>query len=95
MCFFSWAEIKQISRTISCDTFVKRNIMKLDDFDREYEEERFIPKHQEAEEEPDLDCFDIRMHKPEEPERGKRDELKRRKKEKNGPPKNRNGLGNV
>jgi hypothetical protein len=74
MAFFSWQEIRTISNRIACDTFVRRKIIKLEDFDRELDEERFVPKPKCDEPEPDLEIFVIRMKKPEELEKEIRNE---------------------
>ena len=72
--FFSWQELKTISNRIACDTFMRRKIIRLEDFDDELDEERFIRKCKRKEEEPDLECFVIKMKKPEELEREIRNE---------------------
>ena len=74
MAFFSWQEIKTISNRIATDTFMRKKIIRLEDFDDELDEERFIRKCKCKEEEPDLECFVIKMKNPNDLEKELRDE---------------------
>ena len=83
MGFFSWQEIKQMSKRLATDTFV--NSRQIDSEGEQVipqSEEQSYEKQKAEDEEPDLEKFEIRMRKPDELEREIRDDLKRQSKDK-------------
>ena len=90
MGFFTLQEIRTLGNKIACDTFV-RNHKITNDEDELFRCQDPCKRDKEVEPEPDLQIFEIRMHKLEDPAKDERDDLK----QKNGKTKSSNGVGQV
>ena len=82
MAFFTLQELRSYGNKIACDTFMHNH--KLTNYVALFAQQDPGKVEREVEPEPDLQIFEIRMRKLEEPEREMRDDLDRNKTKKQG-----------